>query len=166
MQDNSNNKKKGRRGDPYYQAQDILSRRDHSESEMRAKLSRKGFDSDDIEGVIDRLKQKKLIDDRQFADRFVTSQLNRKPVGPRLLSLKLKQKGVAQDIIQASIDGVFTDIAKELELIAMAADDWHRHHIAPVKGKEKLWRYLIGRGFTTSVISDYLEQLNLDSEDV
>src|SRR5262245_44860713 len=84
---------------PRYIAQDILSRRDHSEWELKAKLAKKVLSQADIEATVDWLKTKKLINDHAFATKYITSIIRVKPVGPRYLSHKLQQKRVNRQII-------------------------------------------------------------------
>src|SRR5688572_26232861 len=84
----------GKRSDPLYQAQAILSRRDHAEAEVRGKLKQKGFAEPQIEGAVAWLKQHRLLNDEAFARMYVENTLRFKPTGPRLLTQKLKQRGV------------------------------------------------------------------------
>ena len=47
----------------FYQAQAILSRRDHAEAEMRQKLNNKGFSGEEVQEAVDWLYEKKLLND-------------------------------------------------------------------------------------------------------
>ena len=136
--------------DAYYQAQAILSRRDHSEHEVRTKLAQKGFAAERIDDVIGKLKQLKLIDDEKFAVMYVTNTLRFKNVGPRWLVHKLKEKRIAPDFIEPAVYGVM-DEAKEEEFARAAAAAWRRSHSDKTGDRERLTRFLLSRGFSFEV---------------
>ncbi len=159
MQGNSSKQAKtDRRQDPYYQAQDILSRRDHSEAEVRQKLTRKGFSSSEVQSVIEWLYTKKLLDDKLVAERYVSSVLSYKTIGPRWLKMKLRQRGVDSETLDETISAAFAEPGREEQLLEEAATSWQRRVRHPAD-KERLARFLAGRGFTPDKISNYLETL-------
>lgn len=149
----------GKRQDVFYQAQAVLSRRDHSVAEVKAKLARKGFTTDEIAKTLDFLQEKKLLDDARFAKAYAQSILRAKPVGPRYLSAKLKQKGVGEEIIRNAIDEAFSvsPVSRETELAHQAADQWRRLHPKYASDKQRLFRFLASRGFTQDAISAIME---------
>jgi SOS response regulatory protein OraA/RecX len=85
-------KKPNLRQNPRYVAQDILSRRDHSEAEVYLKMKRKNFSSHQINETIQWLKTKHLINDATFAQKYIQSTLEFKSVGPLWFKQKLHQK--------------------------------------------------------------------------
>lgn len=149
---------RGKRTDPYYVAQDILSRRDNSVHEMQTKLKSKGFSSEQITKVIEWLANKKLLNDELFAQRYITSTIRGKAVGPRWLSYKLKQRGISEQIIEETLTELVTpDVEKEL--VQRAAASWrrlsrHRHsqHPKHTDDKQRLQRFLTSRGFSSEAI--------------
>ncbi|HLD26001.1 MAG TPA: RecX family transcriptional regulator, partial [Candidatus Andersenbacteria bacterium] len=82
------------------------------------------------------------------------------------LAAKLKQKGVGEAIIAAALEQAFPP-GREAELARAAAAAWRRTHSPPARGgvrgggssagranhNQRLWRFLISRGFSTEVIS-------------
>jgi len=136
---------------PNYAAQAILAIRDHSELEMRQKLARKKFSIDEINQTVINLKKANLLDDMQFALLYTTSTLNRKPVGPRFIEFKLKQKGINENIISQVISDTYAD-NREAELAQFAAEKWRRLHPKYATDKARLSRHLQSRGFSPSVI--------------
>lgn len=142
----------GKRTDPYYQAQAILSIRDHAEAELRTKLARKGFAAREIDGVVDWLKEKELINDARFAVAFVANTLRFKKVGPRWLAAKLQQKGVAAEAIAAALrEGYGT--GEEQRLVKEAAATWRAGHPRIANDQQRLWRFLASRGFSPESIA-------------
>ena len=71
----------------YNKALDIISRREHSEKEVRDKLLIKFDEKDIVESVIQKLKQNSLIEDSRYAEMYTRAR-KRKGFGPkRILSL-------------------------------------------------------------------------------
>lgn len=131
---------------PLYQAESILSRRDHSEGELRDKLHKKGVARSDIEAVIVRLKQRHLIDDTSFAKQYIEQTLRRKAVGRRWLSYKLQQKKVAPEIIAVALDEIYPPEA-EHNFATQAATIWRARQSGIGDGR-RLGTFLLSRGFS------------------
>ncbi|MDP3997541.1 MAG: regulatory protein RecX [bacterium] len=144
--------------DPHYQAQKILSRRDYTEFEMRAKLKQKKITAAQIDDTINWLKDNQLINDADFAASYIASVLNYKSVGPYWLKAKLKQKGIAGDIIESAIGQVFTD-EHEVKIATEAASRWQRLHSNAKNDKQKLYRFLASRGFSSDCITRVTDKL-------
>lgn len=145
-----------KRANPFYQAQAILSRRDHTESEMRAKLRRKNFTAKQIEDVISALRRASLIDDEQFARRYAESTLRSRAVGPRWLSAKLRQKGIAAGTVEQVINDTYPPDA-EIKIAKKAARKWRARQKDKTGDKAKLMRFLTSRGFSAGIINDVIQ---------
>ena len=52
-------------------ALDALARRDHASSELRRKLRDKGYDGAVVDGLVERLVDERLLDDRRYLQNFV-----------------------------------------------------------------------------------------------
>jgi len=147
-----------KRTNPYYVAQDILSRRDHSEFELRTKMRRKKFSLAVIDDVVAKLKKLNLINDKKFAVMFVANTLLFKAVGPKYLSYKLNQKGIISSFIEAALAEAFPP-GREADLARQAATAWRRSHHPKNndpqernKHRQRLTRMLISRGFSFSAM--------------
>jgi len=77
-----------------------LSYRPRSESEVREKLQRRGFDGDCTEAAISRLREQGLVDDAAFAQFWKENRESFSPRSQRLTRLELKRKGVGSDVIE------------------------------------------------------------------
>lgn len=150
--------KTNKRHNPYYQAQAILSRRDHSIFEVQTKMKRKGFTIDQINNAITKLKKLKLLDDRSFAHKYAKEILLFKAVGPRWLGHKLRQKGIDKKLIDEAITAAYAN-GREAELAQQAAQKWQQLHSQHKSDQQRLARFLISRGFTPDIISCYLDTL-------
>jgi regulatory protein len=132
---------------PFYQAQAILSRRDHSEAEVTLKLKRKGFSAADIAKTLAWLKNNHLLNDALFARRYIESIVRSKPVGPRWLRHKLRAKGVATSVITSALAELLPP-EREKELAQAAVARWQRTHPDTAQDPQRLMRFLMSRGFS------------------
>jgi regulatory protein len=80
-------------------AMDLLSRREHSRSELTEKLRRREFDADVIEQALDRLQQENLQSDQRYAESYLY-QRAQKGYGPIRIAYELRQRGVHEDLVQ------------------------------------------------------------------
>lgn len=76
-----------------------LGRRHHSVSELRTKLRQKAYDGELINSVIDELKGKKFLDDKNFAALFTEENLSVKKWGKNKIRSELIKRGIAREII-------------------------------------------------------------------
>lgn len=147
--------RQGKRANPFYQAQAILSQRDHSIAELAAKLRRRGFAVEHVSDAITRLQKGGLLNDERFAGAFIDSTMRRTFVGPRWLRHKLRQKGIENNCIAAALQSAFPP-GREQKIAYQAAAAWRRMHPSRRQDTDRLARFLTSRGFSTSVISTLL----------
>lgn len=150
-----------KRTNPYYQAQVILSRRDHSVFELQTKMRRKRFTTSQINSAVGKLKKIKLLDDHTFAQKYIEDALRFKDVGPRWLAYRLKQKGISENIIDQTISEAFFE-GREAKLVSKAAQKWQRLHPSTGSGqaprdRQRLTRFLTSRGFSFTQIDSVIK---------
>jgi len=134
----------------------LLGLRSHSRMELETKLRKKGFEEAHIAGSIERLIELNLINDRTFAEEFMRSRSRMKPAGRIKLKMELRKRGVEDAIIDEILKrhdstGACLDAA-EKKLRAIGGSPGTRE-------KEKLVRFLLGRGFMWGEIREALETL-------
>lgn len=126
--------------------------RPRSKYEMEAYLVRKKASQQVAEKILHTLQEKHLLDDETFARIWVENRRLLKPVSKRRLQLELRQKRVAQDIIDSVLREDKTDDKTTLkELIA------RKRKQSKYQDKEKLMAYLSRQGFSYSDIKEALE---------
>ena len=82
------------------QALKLLTRRDHSRAELRAKLAVEAETEDELDAVLDRLQSERLLSDQRFATQRVIAKARR--FGDARLRQDLRQHGVGDaDIVAA-----------------------------------------------------------------
>jgi regulatory protein len=87
----------------------LISRRPRSEWELREYLKRKETPPEIADAAIDRLRQRGYVNDEDFAKRWVDNRRLLKATSRRRLSMELRQKRVADEIIDQVLSEDTTD---------------------------------------------------------
>ena len=151
------------RGNAYRAAVRILTRRAKSSGELRRKLREYKHESDAVEWAIGRLIELGVLNDEEYARMVVRSQLSRKPAGRRLLSGKLREKGIEQTIIDRVLDEALEErdpVADARKLATQAARSISDRHEPEVRVRRITGR-LARRGFDFDVIRRVVDELDL-----
>ena len=91
----------GVRSDLRVKALQLLTRRDHSRAELRAKLAAEAESAEQLDAVLDVLQAERLLSDHRYASQRVAARGSR--YGNARLRQELKQQGVADDDIAAAL---------------------------------------------------------------
>ena len=86
----------------------LLTRREHSCQELMQKLQHRGFGLELVKEVIDEFERQDLISDQRYAESYTRSRCG-KGYGPIRIGQELKQRGVDDDIIDATLAGAEFD---------------------------------------------------------
>ncbi len=136
------------------QALRFLKIRHHLIKELTTKLAQKGFGETVIAAVIEKLDQKKLVDDSDYIRAFIHDQIHLRHNGPLLIGQKLYQRGLSAEEIEAALHLYYPQ-----EQQAEQVKYWiGRKQGEQVTGreKEKLIRFLQQKGFSWTVLSSCL----------
>lgn len=125
---------------------EILSRRDNSVREMKQKLKKKGISEEDIEDTIVWLQQKRLLDDRMFAQKKAESIFRIKLCGPKYIENKLREAGIASEVIESVVDELASQEEWQ-ERAKQAIDKWQKVHPKHAEDRVRKMRFLASRGF-------------------
>lgn len=139
----------------YNKALEYLSRRSHSEYELKEKLRRKKLRGDLIDDVINRLGELGYIDDKKFCREYIEGRIRSSPRGRMLLKRELLQKGVAGELIERIIDLVYnkdTEINALTKLVGVRK----KRLKGDKKDRERLISFLLRRGFIWDDIREVL----------
>jgi len=127
----------------------FLAVRPRSIAEVRRRLQRGKFDSATIERVIQRLQELDYLDDEAFARYWVENRETFRPRGLRALRYELRQKGIADEII----DTILKDVSPEVSARAALAPKVRQwKHLEWTEFRKKATQYLARRGFSYDVI--------------
>lgn len=134
----------------------VLAMRDHSEYELRRKLSAAptfpgnkntdfpAFTPEDIEKIIVRCYEHRWLDDAQFARRFIASR-GRKGYGPQRIRQELQQKGIDRETGEAAM--MQCDVDWQTRAREMAEKKFGQPLPVEWKERNKVQRFLLYRGF-------------------
>jgi regulatory protein len=140
----------------------FLGYRPRSVWEIRRYLSDKGFLPQVMEQVVDRLKEASLLDDLAFARYWVENRETFRPRGALLLRQELREKGVAE----AVVDEVLAEIDEDASAYSAAVQWAARHsHLDNEAFQEKMFGFLRRRGFGYEIIRETVSRLLLQRGD-
>jgi len=138
-----------------------LSYRPRSESELRKRLQRRGFDDDSVEAVIAKLKEQGLVDDVAFAQFWKDNRESFSPRSRWLTKLELRRKGIANDIIEQ----VVNTVNDSDNAYRVASSKAHSLSLSDYAGfRRRLGEYLKRRGFDYAVINHTIKRLWQEQE--
>jgi regulatory protein len=133
-----------------------LDYRPRSEAELRGRLKRRGFDEESVAATLSSLREQGLVDDLAFAEFWKDNRESFRPRSRRLTALELRQKGVAEEVINR----VVADIDDEDSAYRAAQGRAHRLSDADYREfRHRLGEYLKRRGFGYRVITRTVERL-------
>lgn len=144
----------------------LLSFRQRSEKEIRDYLKTLSFkrkikDKDEISPLvidllIERLKQKGMLNDMEFAKAWVEGRRRSKNLGERALKMELMRKGIGREIIEELLvhGSSFIDQEEDLAKIALEKKMRVWENLDPKKRKQKAIEFLMRKGFDYSLIKE------------
>lgn len=136
-----------------------LAPRMRSTQEVERKLAEKGFSPEAVSATLEFLAGYDLIDDREFAQRFVHDQLLKRPVGRRRLNTELRRKGLAKEEIAATLSEAVGDEDELANALAAAAKKAPTiRHEDPRRWDRAMASFLAGRGFGWDVVKKVLRR--------
>jgi regulatory protein len=139
----------------YQRALRLISRRQRSEWELRRYFNRREVSDLAQDAVIERLKQRKLVDDYAFAEAWIENRNAFRPRGAFALRMELKKKGVPDAIIREALQG-FDDQEAARSAARKGARKWKQS--SEREFKRRLGGYLRRRGFQYAIISDVVAE--------
>lgn len=147
----------------FEKALSLLEYRSRTASQMLRALSEREYPEDVATAVVERLMELGLINDAEYAQRFVQSSL-RKGHGTRRAKYELRMRGVEDSLTDAAIDDVDED-AEFAAAMPKAKTLYKRYADLPPRERAgKISRALAGRGFGYDVISSVLRALDSELE--
>lgn len=101
----------------YDRAVKLLARRTHFRRELAEKLARRGYAADEVDEALDRLAERRYLDDGEAARQFVRGRLARGGYGRARLRAELGARGVEGEVAREVLDELLpeddTDAARE-----------------------------------------------------
>jgi regulatory protein len=137
----------------------LLKFRPRSSKEISQRLKKKHFDPSAIKEIVTYLEEKSFLNDREFARAWIESRIKR-GYGLKRVRRELALKGVDKPIIDAQIEKIKERYCEEDSLTRLAEQKWHKlKGLSPQKAKQRLFGYLIRRGFPPDLIIEAVGSL-------
>lgn len=127
-----------------------------SQKQVEDYLKGKGYPAECIERAINKLLDYGYINDEAFASEYV--RLYGQKDGKRKIEYSLKNKGVADEIIDRAIEDYLGDDV-QFETCLKLAQKKAKNLTLDAKGKQKIYAYLVGRGFDFDTIKHAVDAL-------
>lgn len=96
--------------------------------------------------VLERLIEKKYVDDRRFAEFWVENRFARKGISQSRLKWELGSKGISQEVIDEALAAGHRDEAEELQKIIARKQSRY-------PDRDKLVKYLMSQGFSYDAVA-------------
>ena len=127
----------------------LLSRREHSASEIRDKLIKREFDNREVEQAIVELIQGDWLSDERFAEAYIRMR-QLKGFGPIRISIELNERGVKESIVETYLHAGETSWSQTL--VEQYKKKYKNKAIENYSDKAKRIRFLQYRGFSLDSI--------------
>lgn len=125
-------------------ALNYLARRDYSKLELYQKLVAKGFQSSDIQEVLEYLQAQSYQSDERFADMYIRSRIHSGD-GPFKIKISLRAKGICDSLALAVFDKLAIDWFDQAK--ALKEKRFGESPPEDITEKVKQVRYLKNKGF-------------------
>ncbi|KAF3983700.1 MAG: regulatory protein RecX [Methylococcales symbiont of Hymedesmia sp. n. MRB-2018] len=134
----------------------LLTRREHSQKELRDKLALRGFDHSQTQGVIDALKQQGWQSDQRFFESYARHRI-KKGFGPIKIKADIQKHGI-QSI---DLEAVLLELADDwLEILEQAYSKKYAEDVMITDSERmKRSRFLLQRGFSGEMIMKFFQRI-------
>jgi regulatory protein len=144
-----------------HRALEYLAHKPRTEEEVRRKLRRQEVGRSIIDDVVARLYELDYLDDESYARDYVRNRFASKKYGPVRIRRELVERGVDRALAGQAVDDFFADEDPMAAAREHAEKRWPRlsDEEDVRRRKQKLYRYLRRRGFTSDTIYPILDEL-------
>jgi len=157
------------REDEYMKAKDValrsIERSLKTVHEIEKKLREKEYTEDTIQRVIQFMEEYSLIDDYKYAETFFKEKLRTR--GVKKARFELSNKGIPKDIMEKALETLSTSSVEEDSCLKLAEKKYAqlvKRETDPYKLKNKLYTFLMGKGYDYELISSTLRKVMESSE--
>ena len=144
----------------------LLSGKSYTRQEILRKLRGRRFSNRAIQETLAVLERVGLIDDVDFARRWVEERMRLRPMGRPMLARELKRRGVAEDIVARVLDETLAEVDPESVALELLRGRRERYRgLERRKSLSRMYGFLARRGFGAAVSHDAAERAWGELED-
>lgn len=151
---------KGEMSKAYQAALHYLNYKMRTEKEIRDYLAKKDYEQ--IDAVIERLYEHRLIDDKEYARSFVRTNYQLKTEGPKKIERSLYAKGLKPDEIAYGLNEYSDDDQLENAKRLTEKTLKRQRNKSNREIEQKIREQLMTKGFDRDITSQVLEEMNLE----
>ncbi|MDX2247439.1 MAG: regulatory protein RecX [Bacteroidia bacterium] len=131
---------------------------DRSTGEVRKKLSEWEVSGEDQDKIITHLEAEKFLNEERYVRSFVRGKFSHKNWGRNKIRHELRLKKISPALIQKVINEEIDPETYEKTIQKLTEQKRHQHRAdSPEKQKEKIFRFLLQKGFEGDIIHLTLE---------
>ena len=135
-------------------AMHLLEKSNRTEAQLQEKLQQNGYPEIAVEAAIAYVKKFHYVDDLRYACSYVRNQNDRK--GKNRLYLELLQKGVKKEEARQALDEFYPEEEESFKIQKWMEKKGYQKEQAEAKEKQKMYQFLLRKGFQSS---DILKEL-------
>ncbi|MCJ8164719.1 recombination regulator RecX [Pontibacter sp. E15-1] len=132
---------------------------ERTQQEVRTKLFSYGLEPDDVEELIVRLGQEKLLDEERYAQSYVRGKYALKKWGRRKITQGLKSKGISDYCIKQGMKEIDPEVYEENLLNLLEKKNATEKEKNPFTRRQKLTYFLMSKGYEGDLVQDALKGL-------
>lgn len=151
----------------YDRALTLLEFRARSVAELRRRLIEKGAPRAEIDEVLTRLMDQKLLDDAEFARHFARSKITGAGASRIRILQELRRRGIANDVAERALEelGEEEGIDPSASIHRVAAKKWKAlAQLDDFTRRRRLYAFLARRGFNPDEIRSAMDVLGAEGD--
>ncbi|MBO4645750.1 MAG: regulatory protein RecX [Bacteroidales bacterium] len=122
---------------------------ERSSWEVRRKMMQLKVPPQEAESLLQNLEAEGFVNDQRFTECYIRGKINSKRWGRMKILMGLRQHGIANEVIAEQLQEI--DDAKYKDNLQFLMDRWKQEH--PGEAHEKMYRFLMAKGYSASEIS-------------
>ena len=139
-----------------------LDMRDHSEREIRQKLSRK-YDEKSVDTAVEKLIDLGLVNDRRYAELLTRELFERKRYGKNRVRSELYRKGIASEIVNEVLEEYENENEPDnVQTIVDIIEKKYYNKLIDEKSRQKVVAALVRLGYSFSDIRQAMREFSSD----
>ena len=140
----------------YIEGLKIIARRERSVSEVRTRLLKKGYQSEDVESAISQLIKERALNDHRTAHTIVQRAVQVKNWPKQRIKNELTRRGIMEEIATNTVEEAFSDISDRM-LLDKIIDQRLSSGGSDDRQLQRLYQSLLRRGFSSEDVTAALE---------
>ncbi|MCH5241274.1 MAG: RecX family transcriptional regulator [Muribaculaceae bacterium] len=146
----------------------LCSRSEQCEFDLNRKMINWGLSSANRKEVLESLRNYHFVDDARFAKSFTNDKARFSSWGPNKIKIELIKRKITQSDIIKALNEVDKSVWKEGLLRCATSKSKHLDLTGEEawESKQKLFRYLISRGFPSSAVSKVINFIKKKQEEL